>query len=114
MNPFNVPTVSVDQLPENALILDVREPYEWEAGHIAGARHVPMNSVPATIVHEPGALSPDTRIHVICAMGGRSAQVAVWLNRNGYEAVNVDGGMHAWEGAGRPMVSESGQQPTVV
>ena len=92
----------------------MREDYEWQAGHIAGARHIPMNSIPATLANDPGELTPDTPIFVICAMGGRSAQVAAWLNRQGYEAVNVAGGMHAWEDAGRPMVSDTGADPTVV
>ncbi len=47
-------------------------------------------------------------------MGGRSAQVAAWLNQQGYDAVNVAGGMHAWEDAGRPMISETGAEPTVI
>ena len=45
--------------------------------------------------------------------GGRSARVAAWLNQNGYDAVNVGGGMGEWEAAGRPMVSETGQEPFV-
>ncbi len=114
MNPSSVPTVSLAELPTDAVIIDVREPYEWEAGHIEGARHIPMNSVPATLQHAPDGLTPDTRIHVICAMGGRSGQVAAWLAQQGYDAVNVAGGMHAWEDSGRPMVSENGATPTVV
>jgi rhodanese-related sulfurtransferase len=114
VNPFDVPTVSLDEVPPGGVILDVREPYEWTAGHIEGARHIPMNSIPATVTHQPDGLTPDERIHVICAMGGRSAHVAAWLIQNGFDAVNVAGGMHAWEGSGRPMVSESGDAPTVV
>jgi rhodanese-related sulfurtransferase len=114
VNPFDVPTIALADLPADAIILDVREPQEWAAGHIDGARHIPMNSVPATLSHEPGELTPDARIHVICAMGGRSAQVTGWLLRQGYDAVNVSGGMHGWEDAGRPMVSESGEPPTVI
>ena len=52
-------------------------------------------------------------LYVACRGGGRSARVAMWLNANGYDAVNVAGGMGEWEAAGRPMVSETGQQPFV-
>ena len=117
MNPFagpTVPTVMLDGLPADASLLDVRQPHEWAAGHIEGARHVPMNSLPATITHDPGELSPDKQIYVICAIGARSAQVTAWLVRQGYDAVNVAGGMHAWEDAGRPMVSDTGHPPTVL
>jgi rhodanese-related sulfurtransferase len=114
VNPFAVPTVTVTELPVGALLLDVREPYEWAAGHIEGARHVPMNSLPGTLADEPGELTPDARIYVVCAVGGRSAQVAAWMIRQGFDAVNVAGGMHAWAGAGRPMVSETGSSPAVV
>ncbi|MCU1620126.1 MAG: glpE, partial [Modestobacter sp.] len=46
--------------------------------------------------------------------GGRSARVTAWLNQNGYDAVNVGGGMGDWDAAGRPMVSETGRPPYVV
>jgi rhodanese-related sulfurtransferase len=57
--------------------------------------------------------SPDQRIVVVCKMGGRSAQVTAWLNQQGYDAVNLDGGMLAWATAGRPMVSDDGRPPHV-
>jgi rhodanese-related sulfurtransferase len=114
VNPFDVPTITLDELPADAILLDVREAHEWAAGHVAGARHIPMNSVPATLTHEPGELGDGNRIFVICAMGGRSAQVTGWLVRQGYDATNVAGGMHAWEDSGRPMTSETGQPPTVL
>ena len=50
---------------------------------------------------------------VVCRNGGRSARAAAWLNRNGFEAVNLDGGMAAWAEAGRPMVSDTGDTPFV-
>ena len=46
-------------------------------------------------------------------MGGRSAQVTAWLTSNGYDAVNLDGGMLAWATRRRPMVSEDGAPPRV-
>jgi rhodanese-related sulfurtransferase len=114
VNPFDVPSVSLDELPTDAVLLDVREDHEWTGGHIDGAVHVPMDEIPNRVSYQPDVLSPDRQIVVVCKMGGRSAQVTGWLNRNGYRAVNLDGGMLAWATAGRPMTSEDGAPPRVV
>jgi rhodanese-related sulfurtransferase len=103
-----VPTVSAADVPDDAVLLDVREDDEWRAGHAPGALHVPLGEVPARL----GEL-PDGEVHVICRSGGRSARAVAWLEQNGFEAVNVAGGMGAWQAAGRPMVSEGGGEPTV-
>jgi rhodanese-related sulfurtransferase len=108
MNPFDVPAVEVDAVAADAVLLDVREDDEWAAGHIAGAVHVPMNRVPQQLQLDPGALTPDASIVVVCKMGGRSAQVTTWLRQQGYDAVNLSGGMLAWAGANRPMESTNG------
>ncbi|WP_409330066.1 rhodanese-like domain-containing protein [Trujillonella humicola] len=107
--PQQVPTVSAAELPEGAVLLDVREEDEWVHGHVAGATHIPMGQVPARLDDVPEA----DPLYVVCRGGGRSARVAAWLNQNGYDAVNVAGGMGEWEAAGRPMVSETGQPPVV-
>ncbi len=109
MFPPSVPSVDVASVPEDAVILDVREPDEWEAGHIATARHIPLADLPARF----GELPADSEVLVICRSGGRSARAVAWLNQNGVDAVNVDGGMGAWAGAGREMVSDTGEAPTV-
>ncbi len=103
----NVPVTAV---PDDARILDVREDYEWEAGHIDGAVHIPLDQLPARL----GELDPDADLHVVCRGGGRSQRAAEWLEGNGYTAINVSGGMGAWLEAGRPMVSETGSEPTVL
>jgi rhodanese-related sulfurtransferase len=113
MPMFEVPTVTIDEIPADAVILDVREDYEWDAGHIEQAVHIPMNEVPSRLSFEPGPLTQDATIVVACKMGGRSAQVTGWLNRQGYQAVNLDGGMLAWATAHRPMISTDGTPPTV-
>lgn len=108
-----IPTVAIsgvpDPLPEGLVVLDVREQDEWDAGHIAGAVHVPMSELPDRV----GELSAD-RTLVVCKVGGRSAQVTGWLAQQGHDVVNLDGGMLDWEAAGRPMVSENGRPPQVV
>ncbi len=108
--PQQVPSVSADQVPDDAVVLDVREDDEWVAGHIDGATHIAMGEVPSRLDDLPEA----DPLYVTCRGGGRSSRVVAWLNANGYDAVNVAGGMGAWEAAGRPMVSETGAPPTVV
>ncbi|HEY7046376.1 MAG TPA: rhodanese-like domain-containing protein [Jatrophihabitantaceae bacterium] len=110
MRPFDIPTVSVDQIPTGAVLLDVREPDEWAAGHVEDAVHVPMNEIPA----RAGELEADTDLVVVCKVGGRSAQVTAWLNQQGYRATNLEGGMIAWAAARRPMVSDTGAPPAVI
>lgn len=103
-------SVSIDAIGEGAAVLDVREDYEWEAGHIEGALHIPVDQVPVRLEE----LDPDQDLHVICRTGGRSFRVTEWLVANGYSAVNVRGGMDAWVEASRPMVSENGTEPRVL
>jgi rhodanese-related sulfurtransferase len=110
MMPQQVPTVSVADVPADAVVLDVREDEEWIAGHIEGATHIAMGDVPARLDEVPEG----DPIYVTCRSGGRSARVTAWLNQNGYDAVNVAGGMGEWDAAGRPMVSETGRPPYVV
>jgi rhodanese-related sulfurtransferase len=108
MNP-PVPAVDAAQVAPDAVILDVREHDEWEAGHIARALHIPLADVPARL----GELPADGEFVVVCRSGGRSARAVAWLAQNGYDAVNLDGGMGAWQAAGRELVSETGEAPTV-
>jgi len=110
---MHVPTVTIDgvpnPLPEGLVVLDVREPIEWQYGHIEGAVHIPMRQLPDRLDEVP-----DSQTLVVCKVGGRSAQVVMWLNQQGRDTVNLDGGMLEWAGAGRPMVSETGAEPQVV
>jgi rhodanese-related sulfurtransferase len=106
VHPADIPTVRVDEIPSDAVLLDVRENEEWAAGHIAGALHVPMNEVPQRVAYDPGPLTPEATIVVACKVGGRSAQVTAWLRQQGYQAVNLEGGMLAWDAAGRPMQAD--------
>ena len=77
------------------VLLDVREPWEYELCHLAGSQHIPMHTVPTRCEE----LSPDQEIVVICHHGGRSMQVAMFLERKGYAAVhNLMGGVDAWAG----------------
>ena len=74
------------------LMLDVRELWELEAARIEGVMHVPMGEVPAAL----GALPRDREIVVICHHGGRSFTIAMLLERAGFRAANLAGGIDAW------------------
>ena len=75
------------------LLLDVREPWEFETCHIDGARLLPMHTVPQHLAQ----LDPAAPIVCICHHGARSLQVAAFLERNGFADVgNLTGGVHAW------------------
>ncbi len=113
MHPSDVPSVDLDAIPADAVLLDVREDDEWTAGHIAGAIHVPMNELPPALQRDADLLAPDASIVVVCKVGSRSAYVTAWLRQQGYDAVNLTGGMLAWEHARRPMTAEHGQSPYV-
>lgn len=97
-------------LPEDAVILDVREPDEWAAGHIESAVHIPIGEV----VGRLSELPEGDPLYVTCRGGGRSARVTKYLSDQGLNAVNVAGGMKDWAAAGKLMVSETGRAPEVI
>jgi len=75
------------------LLLDVREPWEFERCHIEGATLSPMSQIQSTY----GLLDPDQETVVICHHGVRSFHVARFLEHNGFEnVINLTGGVDAW------------------
>jgi rhodanese-related sulfurtransferase len=114
MFPPAVPSVDPAGVPSGARVLDVREPDEWEAGHIEGALHIPLAELPGRLGELPDDASADEALVVVCRSGNRSGRAVAWLAQNGYDAVNLDGGMGAWAASGRPMVSETGDTPAVL
>jgi rhodanese-related sulfurtransferase len=84
-------------------IIDVREDDEWALGHVAGAEHVPMRTVPSRLEDLRG----EGTLYVVCEIGGRSAVVVDFLEGQGVSAVNVEGGMSAWRRTGLPVETES-------
>ena len=103
-------SVPVNDVPADAVVLDVREDYEWVAGHAEDAIHIPLDQLPARL----GELDPDEDLYVICRTGGRSFRAAQWLNGQGYTAINVAGGMDQCLESGRPLVSANGLKPLVL
>ena len=92
-------------------ILDVREPYEWEAGHIDGAVHIPLAQVMAG--QEQGRLDSERPVVVVCKTGNRSELASVMLQARGFKAENFEGGTEAWVAAGLPIVAADGSPGTV-
>ncbi len=103
MNDFTIPTTDIvelpDPIPAELTVLDVREHHEWAAGHIDGATHIPLGELQARVAE----LDPGARTLVVCHVGGRSSRATAWLIAQGHDAVNLDGGMEAWEAAQRPI-----------
>ncbi|KOU32796.1 sulfurtransferase [Streptomyces sp. WM6372] len=114
MNFGPLPSVDAAAVPSEGFVLDVREDDEWAAGHVEGALHIPMSDFVARFGELTEAVEDGRRVHVMCRVGGRSAQVTQYLVRQGVDAVNIDGGMQAWDGAGRPMVTDNGNPAFVL
>ena len=89
---------------EGALIVDVREPHEWQAGHAPKARHIPLGQ----LARRAGELPHGRAVVTVCRSGARSARAAALLARDGREVSNLTGGMHAWARAGLPVVARGG------
>jgi rhodanese-related sulfurtransferase len=76
------------------ILLDVREPWEFETAHIEGSKHIPMGDVPSRAHQE---LDPDEHIVVVCHHGVRSLTVTNWLRQQGFDkAQSMRGGIDAW------------------
>lgn len=82
-------------------LLDVREPWEWQTARIEGAKHIPMSEVPARLAE----LDAGRAVVAVCHHGGRSMQVAMFLEKNGFAEVhNLQGGVDAWSRTVDPAV----------
>jgi rhodanese-related sulfurtransferase len=100
---MQIPTTTVADLHQRvtrggAAVVDVREPYEYAAGHVPGAMNIPMATVPIRTQDLPRG-----DVYVICESGARSWQVAAFLAQRGITVTNVDGGTGAWRSAGLPL-----------
>jgi rhodanese-related sulfurtransferase/glyoxylase-like metal-dependent hydrolase (beta-lactamase superfamily II) len=104
------PLAATGLIAAGAQFIDVREPGEWTAGHAPGARLIPMGSVEARI----DEIRRDLPAVVVCRSGGRSNAVAQLLSSHGIDAVNLAGGMFAWESAGLPVVTDAGGRGQIV
>ena len=104
------PADAAQRVESGALLLDVREPDEWTAGHAPGAKHVPLGE----LAGRADELPKDRPIVAVCRVGGRSNKAAEALVNAGYDVVNLAGGMQAWNAAGQPVVTDDGSTGTVI
>jgi len=98
--------VSVDEAArlreEGAFVLDVREPQEWEAGHIPGATLIPLGEIPDRLNEIP----QDQPVVVVCRSGNRSGQATQFLRQSGYGlTTSMSGGMNQWSAANLDIVT---------
>ena len=75
-------------------ILDVREIHEYAAGHIPSAENFPLSTLGSDFTK----LDKDQKYYVICQAGGRSAKAYDFLDAQGFDVINIEGGMNNWSG----------------
>ena len=88
-------------------IVDVREPYEWEAGRIEGAIHVPLNDLMAGQGQDQ--LDQNRPVAVVCRSGNRSELASLMLKARGFDAHNMRDGMEGWDREGLPYTTPEGE-----
>ncbi len=110
MLPTMMPADALAALHDGAVLLDVREHQEWMAGHVDGATHLPMDELPSRV----GEVPRDRRIVCVCRSGNRSGHVTAWLLQQGFDAVNMAGGMRAWAAEDLPFVNMNGNPGVVI
>lgn len=98
--------ITVDELAkdESIPVIDVREPSEWNVGHVPRATHIPLAELASRLDEVPDDAA------IICKSGGRSARAVEALERFGRQTANVVGGTDAWIAAGHP--TDSGSDAT--
>lgn len=88
-------------------LVDVREPDEWQAGRIPGARWIRLSELPDRL----DELDHDRPVVTTCRAGGRGGKAAELLAGRGFRAVNLEGGLQAWAEAGLPVRTPDGERP---
>ncbi len=111
-HPFHAADVDVDADRAKALIdagevqlVDVREPHEWDAGRLAGARHIELER----LASEAETLDRDRPVLFYCRLGARSGMAANAFRRAGYDAYSLDGGLTEWDARGLPLEPPDGR-----
>jgi len=85
-------------------VVDVREDYEWEAGHLADSVHIELAELPARV----GAIHGKRPVVFYCRVGSRSLMAARAFRASGFEAYSMDGGLMRWVQEGRPLQPADG------
>ena len=98
------PERAAELIDAGAVLIDVRRPYEYEGGRIAGARNIEMNELTAHAEELPR----DRPVIFYCRSGNRSGMAVAAFREAGYDAHNIAGGLQAWHAEGRPLEPEDG------
>ena len=98
------PKGAFSQLDEIQLV-DCREQYEWDAGRVEGAVHIPLNTIMAGAGTD---LDPSKPVVVVCRSGNRSELATMMFQARGFQAHNLEGGMEAWAREGLPFTAPDG------
>ena len=88
-------------------VIDVRSGTEWRAGHITGAKHLPLDELEGGV--NTGKWPPSCVTVLVCQSGARAAKAQLLLKERGIEAEVLEGGMNAWVAAGLPQEQEEGR-----
>lgn len=105
----NIPSITHDRLPDNAVLVDVRDEAEWAVGRAPRSVLLPLSQIESRLDELPS----ERPVVVTCRSGGRSARVVDFLISKGYDAVNLTGGMTAWYKGNRPMCHDGPGTPVV-
>lgn len=101
---------SAYELRERVQFVDVRQTYEWEAGHLEGALHITLQELPRRFEE----LDRSTPVVAVCQIGQRSALATEFLRAQGFDAHNLDGGVTLWAEQGLPLRAGWGDDGEVV
>ena len=103
---FDLPPARVKEIldADQAVLIDVREPYEWDAGRIPGAKHIELER----LAGRADELPKDKPVIFQCRVGRRSALATDAFRAVGFDAYNMRGGIEAWAGEGLPLEPEGG------
>jgi rhodanese-related sulfurtransferase len=109
-NPFSPselevsPDRAAELLREGAQVIDVREDYEYDAGRIAGVRHIELER----LASQAPTIDADRPVVLYCRLGVRSAMAAHAFRAAGYDAWSMAGGLEAWHAQGLPLEPDDG------
>ena len=104
----DLPVLDPTTVPDDGLVIDVRDAADWRAGHAPGAINIPISQLAARL-NEVVALAAEAGMPVAVSCGGGTKQgrATAYLRAKGVDAQVLRGGMRGWKSAGRPVVSES-------
>ena len=106
---FSAPDLEIgpdelDERRDEVELIDVREPYEWDAGRIEGARHIELER----LASQAETIPRDRPVVFACRLGARSAMAAQAFRSAGWDAWSLRGGLALWHAEGKPIVPEGG------